>query len=219
MRASRIAIYHQSVAASTRLGREDDGAGANRRVFRDEILAAATELFATRGYRATNLGDVAKRLGVTRQALYYHFSSKAEILLAVHLEFFDLLDAVVEEAMAAVEDPGERLRGMLRSHVRAVAEQPMYSSVFVQEHRTLPREFESVVGTRRRDYHQRFVTAYETAAEAGYVRSDVAPSVAVSLMFGAANWTYRWFRPDGRLSSSDVARIADELLMTGMLAR
>ena len=198
---------------------QDDGAAANRRVFRDEILTAATEVFAARGYRATNLGDVAKRLGVTRQALYYHFPSKDDILFAVFLQFFDALDAAIEDAVAGGEEPVDRLRAMLRAHVKVVAEQSLYSSVFVQEHRTLPEAFEKLVMERRRAYHRRFVSAYEDAARAGHLRSDIDAGIAVSLMFGAANWTYRWFRPGGRLSATDVARVADDLLMNGMLGR
>lgn len=207
------------MALSTRTRRGDDGVAANRRVYRDEILTAATEVFAARGYRATNLGDVAKRLGVTRQALYYHFASKDDILFAVFLKFFDALDAAIQDAVEDVEEPAERLRAMLRAHVKVVAEQSVYSSVFVQEHRTLPEAFEKLVMERRRAYHLHFVSAYEDAARAGYLRRDIDPGIAVSLMFGAANWTYRWFRPSGKLSAIDVARLADDLLMNGMLER
>ncbi|MCW3003144.1 MAG: regulatory protein TetR, partial [Conexibacter sp.] len=48
-----------------------------------DILDAAAVLFADLGYRATNLEHVARRLGVTRQALYYYFPKKHDILLAL----------------------------------------------------------------------------------------------------------------------------------------
>jgi AcrR family transcriptional regulator len=206
------------MALSTRGPGQGESAAANRRLFRSEILAAATEVFAAHGYRATNLGDVAKRLGVTRQALYYHFPSKDDILFGVFLSFFDILDATVEDAVAGIEEPGERFRAMLRAHVKVVAEQPLYSSVFVQEHRALPEAFESLVMERRRAVHRRFVVAYQEAEKVGYLRGGVDPNIAVSLMFGAANWTYRWFRPGRELSAADVAGVADDLLMNGMRA-
>ena len=207
------------MALSTKAQLGEARVAPNRRVFREEILTTATKLFADRGYRATNLGDVAKQLHVTRQALYYHFPSKADILFEIFSQFFDRLNAAIDEAVKGLDEPGQRYRAMLMAHVSVVAEQSMYSTVFVQEHRALPERFEMVIQERRRAYHRRFVRACDEAVKAGYLRSDIDPEIAVSLMFGAANWTYRWFRPGGRLSAGDVAQLADKLLFGGMLAK
>jgi len=50
---------------------------------RERILAVASELFIEQGYDATSLREIADRLGFTKAALYYHFQSKDEILLAL----------------------------------------------------------------------------------------------------------------------------------------
>jgi AcrR family transcriptional regulator len=52
------------------------------------ILEAARALFEERGYYGAGLGAVAKTAGVSRQAIYLHFSSKAELLTALHLHIF-----------------------------------------------------------------------------------------------------------------------------------
>jgi AcrR family transcriptional regulator len=54
-----------------------------RRDTRAEILAVATELFTEQGFEATSLREIAVRLGITKAALYYHFASKDDILLAI----------------------------------------------------------------------------------------------------------------------------------------
>jgi AcrR family transcriptional regulator len=51
---------------------------------RTAILDSARELFETQGYFATGLEGVAKKAGVSRQAIYLHFSSKGELLRALH---------------------------------------------------------------------------------------------------------------------------------------
>src|SRR4051794_17864585 len=51
---------------------------------RTAILDAARALFETQGYFATGLEGVAKKAGFSRQAIYLHFSSKAELLRALH---------------------------------------------------------------------------------------------------------------------------------------
>ncbi|MET7457736.1 TetR/AcrR family transcriptional regulator [Streptomyces sp. NPDC005574] len=52
---------------------------------REELLAAAAELFTTRGYAATTTRTVAERAGM-RQASMYHYVSGKEELLAALLE-------------------------------------------------------------------------------------------------------------------------------------
>jgi AcrR family transcriptional regulator len=57
---------------------------------RERILAIAREQFARKGFTGTSIADIAGELGTTTAALYYHFSSKADILVAL-----------LEEPMAA----------------------------------------------------------------------------------------------------------------------
>lgn len=50
---------------------------------RAEILRAAIEVIAERGYRGTTLGAVAEKVGLTQQGLLHHFPTKEALLLAV----------------------------------------------------------------------------------------------------------------------------------------
>ncbi|KIF70031.1 TetR family transcriptional regulator [Streptomyces sp. AcH 505] len=50
---------------------------------RAEILRAALEVIAERGYRGTTLGAVAERVGLTQQGLLHHFPTKEALLVAV----------------------------------------------------------------------------------------------------------------------------------------
>lgn len=50
---------------------------------RDRILQAAMELLEASQGQGVRMGDVAKRAGITRQALYLHFATRAELLVAV----------------------------------------------------------------------------------------------------------------------------------------
>jgi AcrR family transcriptional regulator len=51
---------------------------------KERILDVALELFTEKGFDATSLREIAERLGVTKAAIYYHFASKDEILMALH---------------------------------------------------------------------------------------------------------------------------------------
>lgn len=57
---------------------------------RARILDAARALFEEQGYFASGLQQVARSAGVSRQAIYLHFSSKAELLTELHLRIFEI---------------------------------------------------------------------------------------------------------------------------------
>ena len=64
---------------------------------RDQILTAARDLFADRGFEQTSLREIAARVGITKAALYYHFPSKAELLeVLVAPAFEGIRDVLVE---------------------------------------------------------------------------------------------------------------------------
>jgi len=50
---------------------------------REQLLAAATRIFAKKGYRAASVSDVIKAAGVARGTFYLYFRSKQDILFAV----------------------------------------------------------------------------------------------------------------------------------------
>jgi len=75
---------------------------------RQRILAIAADLFARQGYTGTSIADIARELGTTTAALYYHFPSKSAILgglLAGPLTGYTrLLDSLDSPAGATADD-------------------------------------------------------------------------------------------------------------------
>jgi AcrR family transcriptional regulator len=89
---------------------------------RDQILAIARRLFVAQGYAGTSIADLARELGTTTAALYYHFSSKAEILaelLGGPLEAFSTVadhaaELTPEQLLAEVVDLTIEWRDLIR---------------------------------------------------------------------------------------------------------
>ena len=62
---------------------------------KEKIRLTALRLFATRGYEATSVNDIAKDLGVTKGALYKHYKSKRDVFdkIIAHMAQRDVEEA------------------------------------------------------------------------------------------------------------------------------
>src|SRR5437763_1426586 len=80
---------------------------------RAEILAAALDLFAEKGFAATRLEDVASRAGLSKAAIYLYFKDKTSLLMAV-----------VEAAVGARLDMAQAL---VAGHAGPVA--PLFTAI------------------------------------------------------------------------------------------
>ena len=81
---------------------------------RAALLSHAGALFNTQGYRATSLSDITAAAGLTKGAIYAHFTDKAQL----EIEAFDHLAAQVMQAFGSVikAEPtaGQKLRALFR---------------------------------------------------------------------------------------------------------
>jgi AcrR family transcriptional regulator len=74
------------------------------------LLEAGRQLFAERGFAATGSDQIAERAGVTRGALYHHFTSKEQLFQAVVEDLEVEIGARIMAAAAKGRDPATELR-------------------------------------------------------------------------------------------------------------
>src|SRR2546428_7055927 len=92
--------------AGARLDQRTRAARAEGREARDELLAAALRVFARRGYREAGVDEIAAEAGYSKGALYWHFSSKEELLTAL---LDERIDAPMRDRVALLASaPPER---------------------------------------------------------------------------------------------------------------
>jgi AcrR family transcriptional regulator len=86
---------------------------------RAELMGAARELFAARGYADVGTEEIVRAAHVTRGALYHHFTDKRDLFRAVHEQLADELLAGIGARLAGVEDPWEALVAGVRAFLDA----------------------------------------------------------------------------------------------------
>lgn len=94
----------------------------------ERVLDAATRLFQTRGYRATDLGDIASAVGLARNSLYRYYPSKDHILLACVQRDMQPALAEIRSLEAAFPDPRERIGAWLDTQIE-IAMSPAHATM------------------------------------------------------------------------------------------
>ena len=125
----------QRRARGARLDRRTRAARAEGREARDELLTAALRVFARRGYRDAGVDEIAAEAGYSKGALYWHFSGKEELLLALIDERVDarlrdmvaLLESAPPEQDMSVEASREFARRLSSQRDAALLEREYWS--------------------------------------------------------------------------------------------
>jgi len=96
---------------------------------REQLLAAAAELFARHGFHGVGIDDIGAAVGISGPALYRHFRSKDAMLGEMLTSISErLLDGGLNR-VAASGDPAHALRELIRWHVDFALDDPALITV------------------------------------------------------------------------------------------
>lgn len=183
---------------------ETDTADAQRQNNRrDKLLQAAAHLFASQGYEATSMRDIASAVGMLPGSVYYHFPSKEDLFVAVHDEGMRQITDAVEAAIAGIDDPWDRLEAAAAGHMEALLADSGFASVVTPEYSTKLAQAAASLIAQRDAYERKF---------AGLVDAlPLAPDVDRRLLrlglLGMLNWARTWYRPGpGHKTPAQIGR-------------
>jgi len=123
-----------------------------RQAVRDQILRTAADLFRERGYRASTLDDIARRLGMSKASLYAYFRAKEEMLAAISRETIEGFTRELGLVLRSDLPPDEKLRRVVRQHVRFVIANRSFLTVFFSEETNLPPRFARSLAAQKDRY-------------------------------------------------------------------
>lgn len=182
-----------------------------------EIFDAAASLFKQKGFHATSMQDIADAVGMRKGSLYYHISSKEELLFRISHEAISAITKQLEELAAGSLTPTEKLRTAIEIHVQTLCARLDLMSVFLKESNTLTAEQEAQILALRRRYEEVFRGILREGIDSGEFRPVDIGAVADALL-GMLNWMHQWYRPNGRLTPEEIAEVFTDLALHGILA-
>lgn len=185
--------------------------GSDGEKTRSAIRDAATGLFARHGYDAVSIRQIAAEVGVQAAALYRYFATKEDLL-------FDLMqshmDALIDswEQQRPNDDPTARLAAFVGNHIRFHIERRHSTHVNNMELRSLSHDRLSAILRLRGAYEKELRQILRDGAETGaFVIEDV--TLTAMAIIQMITGVIVWFRPDERLSVTQVTETYHQMTM------
>jgi AcrR family transcriptional regulator len=91
---------------------------------REQVLQAAAQLFAQRGYRGTSVEDIGAACGISGPAVYKHFTNKHAVLARLLTSISEHLLARGQEVVAAASTPEQALAELVAFHTDFALREP-----------------------------------------------------------------------------------------------
>jgi TetR/AcrR family fatty acid metabolism transcriptional regulator len=209
-------IHSVMPAAAPRRARLEAPPGPKR----DAILRAAIDVFADRGYFNSQVADVARVAGVAAGTVYLYFRSKDDLLISIFER--GMRDAIAQgQALAAeVADPVARLRRFARLHLARLGRDRNLAVVFQVELRQSTKFMERFSSTLLRDYLGLLRDAIADGQRDRLFRTDIKPTVAAKMLFGALDeMATNWILSRRRYSLEADADAVVDLFINGARLR
>ncbi|WP_185995953.1 TetR/AcrR family transcriptional regulator [Nocardioides campestrisoli] len=167
------------------------------------ILAASLDAFYEHGYHGTTVRDIARRVGATVPALYYHHENKQEILFALMDAAIDRSSSMTLVAVAEAEgQPVDAFFNGVEALVRFMATSGKVAYLDA-EIRCLTSENRETYARKRAVVERLMLACVEEAVASGDFAVS-SPRVMSRALLGMIQGIPVWYNPAGALAVDDV---------------
>lgn len=186
---------------------------------RTRILEAARRLFLEQGYSATSAGAIGNEVGISGPALYWHFSSKEEILFRlIESPLADFVATIVSEETDPLLRYAELARQYATFQITEENDLEGYAALvsIAEAGHLLTAEHRAQLSALHRQVYERFVGVLVEGAERGQF-DLIDPVTTTFAVIAMCEHVHQWARPRGRLSGEQIVEqcVALALRMAG----
>jgi len=185
---------------------------------RELILAEAAKLFKDRGYSGTSMRDLAGQVGMEAASMYNHIKSKDELLDTICFRISDTYISQLAEIERTAIPYGEKIKALVRLHIRLMVEDSAAVSVANHDWKYLPEPRLTEFKQARKNYEKGFAALIEAGIAAGEFR-PVNVSVALFTVLSAVRWVELWYRPGRGLTADELESNILTVLLGGLEQR
>ncbi|MHC8318684.1 TetR/AcrR family transcriptional regulator [Pseudomonas sp. LB3P31] len=158
---------------------------------RDRLLDAALELFATRGFQAIGLRDLASHVGLHAGSLYHHIENKQCLLFELmESALSDLLSDTVSR-MKGARSPGKRLHLFIQAFSAFNLNEKYRLALVTREFANLDEEQQLRITQLQNKYSSLLSTIiadHDRSACGPAAGAFTASSAIILILFGQSHW-------------------------------
>lgn len=166
------------------------------------IMRAALRLFASKGYGAVGIREIAQEAGISTAALYHYMRTKEDLLVALMTDRMRRIIVAAGAAVAEYPDPARRLAALVRVHVVTHARFP--DGVVDNEVRSLGPEARPRIIALRDEYQALWERVLEDGRAQGVFEME-DPRLAKLALLEMCNGVIHWYSPRGPVGLDQVA--------------
>jgi TetR/AcrR family transcriptional regulator, fatty acid metabolism regulator protein len=149
------------------------------------IIAAASEVFGSKGYGGATISEIAGKAGIAEASIYRYFRSKEELLLSVPGNWFDGLADELQRCFSGLLNPAERLLYILRRWYLDFQTREWDTRVLILELYRNRKFYESQAYRRTHGFWRLVRSTVEEGRESGVFRTDFKTDYYMHLIQGA----------------------------------
>ena len=184
---------------------------------RRQIVAAAIELFAQRGYYRTTIQDVARKAGVSIGLIYQYVEDKDGVLLLVLLDVLEAYKREIPAALEGVTDPLRRCETALAAYCRVVDSLREATVLTYRSTKSLPRERIELIKTAELETNRLIADCIHEAMAAGLFRPIDLDLVTYQFVMFAHAWALKYWRLRQSYTLEGYIAFGQEFLMNALL--
>lgn len=184
----------------------------------ERLFDTAAALFFEKGYAATTTREVASAVGIQQASLYYHVSSKEDLLYQICVTSLEQLLADVQLEVSKVANPLERVGVLARTHLRTILNHQIRHVAMLNEMRSLSAPHRAEVVALRRRYADLVRSLIEEGQAADVIRRDIPTKYLYLALLNILNWAVLWYRRNQTLSEEELARMFTSIYFAGASA-
>lgn len=189
--------------------------GGNRT--REDVLRAASRLFAKRGYHGTSMRDLGEELGMLGSSLYSHVRGKNELLIEIVGSGARLFNAVLTQANENDRAAVDRLHDMVQGHVHVVVGHIDEARTFLFESRFLPEQDRQRIVAMRDAYEKAYRDTIREGIAEDSMKPGIDPGMTAIFILSVMNALIRWYRPSGDRTADAIAAEMWSFIAGGIL--
>lgn len=184
------------------------------------LRRAAVEMFASRGYAATGIRNIAQAAGLTSGTMYHYTSSKEMLLADIMVEGQQQLNREAADQLTGVVKPEDQLATLVAGLTMSHAVNPQSSRVIDSEVRSLEvgSEHRATVVELRDAYERFWLSALAAGAGEGVFDIEDLHMARLGLLNMCTGLNY-WYRTTGELDSSQMANYFVDLALGTVRAK